>query len=108
MSMWRDIRVALRPFLRAPAATAIALLSIALSVGAAAVVLAGIKAVLIAQPTASGAKNAACELRRQNRRPTELRGRHRIVHAAKSSFPLNGLLIRTPRISWPSFRSSVY
>ena len=45
--MLQDIRIALRFFRRAPAPTAIALLSIALSVGATAVVFAGIKSVLI-------------------------------------------------------------
>jgi hypothetical protein len=47
MSMLQDIRIAFRFFSRAPAPTAIALLSIALSVGATAVVFAGIKSVLI-------------------------------------------------------------
>ena len=45
--MLQDIRIAFRFFSRAPAPTAIALLSIALSVGATAVVFAGIKSVLI-------------------------------------------------------------
>jgi hypothetical protein len=45
--MLPDIRLAFRSFRRNPAATAIALLSIALSVGATAVVFAAIKAVLI-------------------------------------------------------------
>ena len=45
--MLQDIRIAFRFFRRAPAPTAIALLSIALSVGATAVVFAGIKSVLI-------------------------------------------------------------
>ena len=45
--MLRDIRLALRLLFRAPGATAIALLSIALSVSATAVVFAAIKAVLI-------------------------------------------------------------
>jgi putative ABC transport system permease protein len=47
MSIWQDIRIAFRLFLRAPVPTGIALLSIALSVGATAVVFAAIKAVLI-------------------------------------------------------------
>ncbi len=45
--MLQDIRIAFRFFSRAPAPTAIALLSIALSVGATAVVFAGIKSVLL-------------------------------------------------------------
>lgn len=45
--MLRDIRIAFRLFLRAPALTAVALLSIALSVGATAVVFTAIKAVLL-------------------------------------------------------------
>lgn len=47
MATLRDIRLALRLFRRAPAATAIAWLSIAISVGATAVVFAAIKSVLI-------------------------------------------------------------
>jgi predicted permease len=47
MTIWRDVRIAIRLFLRAPVPTAIALLSIALSVSAAAVVFTGIKSVLI-------------------------------------------------------------
>ena len=47
MSLWQDIRIAFRLYLRTPAATAIALLSIALSVGATDVVFAAIKAVLL-------------------------------------------------------------
>ena len=47
MSVLLDIRLALRIFRRTPALTAIALLSIALSVGATAVVFTAIKAVLI-------------------------------------------------------------
>ena len=47
MGILRDIRLALRLFRRAPAVTAIAWLSISLSVGAAAVVFAAIKSVLI-------------------------------------------------------------
>ena len=47
MSILQDIRIALRLFLRTPVPTAIALLSIALSVGATAVVFAAIRSVLI-------------------------------------------------------------
>ncbi len=47
MSVWQDIRLALRLFWRTPALTGIALLSIALSVGATAVVFTAIKSVLI-------------------------------------------------------------
>src|ERR1041384_5141026 len=47
MSILRDVRLAFRLLLRAPVPTAIALLSIALSVGATAVVFAAIKRVLI-------------------------------------------------------------
>ena len=48
MSVLRDIQIALRLLLRSPAPAAIALLSIALSVGATAVVFTAVKAVLIA------------------------------------------------------------
>jgi putative ABC transport system permease protein len=47
MSVLRDIKLAFRLFLRAPALTGIALVSIALSVGATAVVFAAVKSVLI-------------------------------------------------------------
>src|SRR5271156_6079782 len=47
MSVLRDMRLALRRFRRTPALTVIALLSIAFSVGATAVVFTAIKAVLI-------------------------------------------------------------
>src|SRR5882724_11754869 len=47
MSILRDIRIALRLWLRTPGPAGIALLSIALSVGATAVVFAAIKSVLI-------------------------------------------------------------
>jgi len=47
MTIWRDVRIAFRLFVRAPVPTAIALLSVTLCVGAAAVVFAGIKSVLI-------------------------------------------------------------
>src|ERR1700688_1644745 len=47
MSVWQDIRLALRLFWRTPALTGIALLSISLSVGATAVVFAAVKSVLI-------------------------------------------------------------
>ena len=47
MSILNDIRLALRLLRRMPTATGIALLSIALSVGATAVVFAAIKAVLL-------------------------------------------------------------
>ena len=47
MTLLRDIRLAFRLFLRAPLPAGIALLSIALSVGASAVVFAAIKAVLL-------------------------------------------------------------
>ena len=47
MSVLQDIRIAFRLFSRTPVPTGIALLSIALSVGAAAVVFAAIKSVLI-------------------------------------------------------------
>src|SRR5437879_4160198 len=47
MSALQDVRLAFRLFRRAPASTAIALLSIGLSVGATAVVFAAIKSVLI-------------------------------------------------------------
>jgi putative ABC transport system permease protein len=47
MSVWQDVRLALRLIRRTPALTGIALLSIALSVGATAVVFAAIKSVLI-------------------------------------------------------------
>jgi putative ABC transport system permease protein len=47
MSVWQDARLALRLLRRAPALTGIALLSIALSVGATAVVYAAIQSVLI-------------------------------------------------------------
>lgn len=46
--MWQDLRMAVRMLWRAPGTTAIALLSIAVSVGAAAVVFAAVRAVLIA------------------------------------------------------------
>src|SRR5215470_18462302 len=47
MSIWQDARLAARLFRRTPALTAIALLSIALSVAATAVIFTAIKAVLI-------------------------------------------------------------
>ncbi|HLK67365.1 MAG TPA: ABC transporter permease [Bryobacteraceae bacterium] len=47
MSIWQDIRIAFRLLWRTPLPTAIALLSIALSVGATAVVFAAVEAVLI-------------------------------------------------------------
>ena len=47
MSVLRDIKLALRLFWRAPALTGIALVSIALSVGATAVVFTAVKSVLI-------------------------------------------------------------
>ena len=47
MALLQDVRFALRIFRRAPGPTGIAILSIALSVGATAVVFAAIKAVLI-------------------------------------------------------------
>ena len=47
MSILRDVRFAFRLFRRAPTTTVIAVLSIALSVGATAVVFAAIKSVLI-------------------------------------------------------------
>ena len=47
MSILQDIRLAFRIFRRTPVPTGIALLSIALSVGATAVVFAAIKSVLI-------------------------------------------------------------
>lgn len=47
MSILRDVRLAFRLFGRSPASTAIALLSIVLSVGATAVVFAAVKAVLL-------------------------------------------------------------
>src|SRR5580692_11172026 len=47
MSMLQDMRLAFRLFQRNPVATGIALLSIALSVGATAVVFAAVKSVLI-------------------------------------------------------------
>ena len=58
MSILQDIRLAFRIFRRTPVPTAIALLSIALSVGATAVVFAAIKSVLIDPlPYARASKN---------------------------------------------------
>ncbi len=47
MSLWQDIRIAVRLLWRTPVSTSIALLSIALSIGATSVVYAAIQAVLI-------------------------------------------------------------